>query len=175
MADAAITIESGELLALRLFDVAFAIDLGAAERLWSTRAGSQGSRSRLTTAPAKAVAFGVPPLLLTLEPIALAIGDATVQVQVSARLYDFGVIALALRAPVAHATWPEFSQRFNAYARALGEDSAATVWLEQLRRLTERVGGAFERPSAAFVQEDYLIGIVRAFDRPFEGATLREN
>ena len=169
-----ITIESGELLALRLFDVAFAIDLAAAERLWSTRAGSPGSRSRLTTAPPKALAFDVPPLRLVLEPFEVAIGGETVSVQLTARLYDFGVIALALRAAVTHATWPVFSQRFNAFDAALGDERGASLWLEQLRKVTERVGAAFERPSAAFVQEDYLIGIVRAFDRPFEGAVLRE-
>lgn len=175
MAENPITIESGELLALRLFDVAFAIDLGAAERLWSTRAGSQGSRSRLTTAPPKAVAFGVPPLRLVLDPLTLSIGAEPLTVQVTARLYDFGVIALALRAPVTNTTWATFSQRFTAFDRALADDGDAAPWLEQLRKVVERVGAAFERPSAAFVQEDYLIGIVRAFDRPFDGATLREH
>ena len=174
MSEPALRIRSGELVALRLFDVAYAIDLAKAESLWAQRPGASGSRSRLANAPAKAVAFGVPPLLLALEPVRLHVDGAPCDAQVSARLYDFGVVALALRITAAELSSAEFAQRFNALDRAVGEQAPADVWPGLLEHVTRHLGPALDRPSTTVVQEDYLLGIVRAFDQPVEAAQLPE-
>jgi hypothetical protein len=59
----------GAIVALRLFDVAYAIDLARAEALLAQQARAS-RRIRLSTTPPKAMAFGVPPLALELNPIA---------------------------------------------------------------------------------------------------------
>lgn len=64
-------VRSGQIVAMRLIDVAFAIDLKRAETLWAARAQRQSVRSRLGTTPLKAMSFGVPPLALQLDPIDL--------------------------------------------------------------------------------------------------------
>ena len=64
---------AGHVTALRLFDLAYSIDLVAAQRLWAGQAG-QGARSRLTGTPPKAVSFGEPPLGLVLPPVQIALG-----------------------------------------------------------------------------------------------------
>ena len=89
-------VESGSVIALRLFDIAYSIDLQLAELLWSERIGGPTSRSKLNTAPSKAVAFDVPPLLLTLEPAFVFVGGVSIPADVTARLYDFGVVAFSL-------------------------------------------------------------------------------
>ena len=55
-----LTVASGAIVALRLFDVAYAIDLPRAEALLAEQART-ARRSRLSTTPPKAMAFGVPP------------------------------------------------------------------------------------------------------------------
>src|SRR3990167_1775600 len=86
---------SGHVTVLRLFDVAFGIDLIKAEALWASQAG-QGARSKLTRTPKKAVDFGEAPLSLMLPPVRLTLheGDSLqdsfeVEAKVIARLYDF--------------------------------------------------------------------------------------
>lgn len=64
-------VAAGHIAALRLFEVAYAIDLVRAEALWAAHASGRTARSRLTATPPKAMAFGVPPLAVTLEPVVL--------------------------------------------------------------------------------------------------------
>jgi hypothetical protein len=95
--DAEVTIESGELVAQRVFDVAYAIDLGRADQCWKDRGFVAGTRARLSNAPPKALAFDVAPLLVELDAVTLGLDDGDHVARVTARLYDFGVIA---RSPI---------------------------------------------------------------------------
>ena len=169
-----VSVQSGELIAMRLFDIAFAIDLVHAQQLWTLHLGNTGSRSRLTTAPAKAVAFGVPPLLLTLDPVTIDIDGVESPAQVSVRLYDFGVVALALRMPVAGLPWDAFATRFNALDRSVGEASPSTIWTDLLDKVRSVISAALDRPTEAIVQEDYLLGTVKALEPPMDAASLSE-
>ncbi len=90
---------SGSIIAYRLFDVAYAIDLSRAEAVWARKVRTGSTRLRLSATPAKAVAFGVPPVALALDSLALTLGSTSVQAAVTARLYDFGVVSIALRVP----------------------------------------------------------------------------
>ena len=170
-----VVVRSGEIVAQRLFDIAYAIDLPRAERLWAEHLGGVGSRTRLAKAPAKAVAFGVPPLLLVIEPLTIEIESRPVTVQSSARLYDFGVIVLSVRIPVVDAPWAAFSEQFNRTDRAVGVDSPSTLWSNLLTRVRAVVGPAFERPSDALPQEDYLLAIVHTIEPAMDAATLRKS
>ncbi len=55
----ALRVGAGAVVLLRLFDVAYGVDLGLAESPWLRNAGSPGSRRQLSTAPAKSLVFGV--------------------------------------------------------------------------------------------------------------------
>ena len=70
MSETELVVSAGAVIALRLFDVAYAIDLARAEALWAAQARAS-SRLRLTATPPKAMAFGVPPLALALDPVTL--------------------------------------------------------------------------------------------------------
>ena len=73
MSETQLVVSAGVVIALRLFDVAYAIDLARAEALWAAQARAS-SRLRLTATPPKAMAFGVPPLALALDPVTLELG-----------------------------------------------------------------------------------------------------
>jgi hypothetical protein len=152
-------IRSGQIVALRLIDVAYAIDLRRAEALWAERRQRPGARAQLG-APPKAMAFGVPPLALALETVALEVGNAVASV----RLYDFGVAAFALHLPVQDVSAAAFTQMVDAMDAEIGPGDTQ-VWVKLLRLLRGTLGEAMERPTAATLDEDYLIGTVHAFDR----------
>src|SRR6201996_7155887 len=107
-------VATGAILAYRLFDVAYAIDLRKAEETWARTVRTGSARGRLATTPAKAVAFGVPPVALGLGPVTLELPDRPVQGLATARLYDFGVISLAVRVQTNGLPWNVFGELLNA-------------------------------------------------------------
>lgn len=160
-------IRSGQVAALRLFDIAYAIDLTRAETL-AARPG--GERARLATAPPKAVAFNVPPLLLPLGPVTLELGGEPQQLRARVRLYDFGIAAFELSLPVSDLTWPDFVARADALDRAVGHAADSPIWAGLLSTLHAEIAPALDRPSKAALQEDYLLATIHAFDPPLSAA-----
>jgi hypothetical protein len=152
-------VAAGHVLALKLFDIANAIDLKQAEALWAGHAAGRAARARLTGTLPKAVAFGEPPLGIVLGPATLELGAERVVAAATARLYDFGAASLALRVPVTDRSWPDYVDLVNAL------DTAAMTapWERLLAQLTAVVGPALERPAPSGLQEDYLIGVVQSF------------
>ena len=165
------TVTSGHINALRLFDIANAIDLARAEDLWSSQ-DRQGARSRLTGTPPKAVSFGDPPLGLVLPPAILSLAGKQIEAQVTARLYVFGAVTLSLRVPADGYAWLEFSALVNAVDAAIGPGEDAKLWADMLELLRTVIGPAMDRPGASPLEEDYLIATVHSFDRPVAATSL---
>lgn len=163
------TVAEGHVTALRLFDLAYTIDLVRAETLWAQRAG-QGARSRLASTPPHAVAFGEAPLTLMLGPIVVGLGAVEVEGQVTARLYAFGVATIAVRVAAAGLAWSEYTARVNAVAKALNAEAAA--WPDALTRLREAITPALTRPNRSALVEDYLFATVHAFGTPLQTADI---
>lgn len=157
-------VQHGHVTALRLFDVANAIDLARAETL----SARPGARARLTGTPPKAMAFGDPPLGLSLPPVTLALATGAAEATVTARLYVFGAVTLALRVAVEGLAW----ERFAALTNALALDENDPVWLALLNPLLESIRPALDRPTAAPLTEDYLIATVHAFAEPVPAASI---
>ena len=169
MPNTTLMVRSGHVDILRLFDLAYEIDLKRAEDLWRRRAQGNSARGRLIGTPAKAVSFGVAPLLLTLEPILLGEG---VTARVTARLYDFGIAALALRLPAENLSWAGFTSLMNTASERAGPGVETPVWDDILTQLRLHLGDALDRPTAAPPREDYLIATVDAFDEPITADAL---
>ena len=177
-------VAAGHVVSLRMFDIAFAIDLVRAEALWASHAAGRTARARLSGTPPKAMAFGVPPLAIVLEPLAITFEGVAFEAAVTARLYDFGVVSLAVRLPAGDRPWRAFEQLLNAVDQAIGprghthapepasEPAANSPWERLLDNLRSVIGGALVRPIASALQEDYLIGVVHAFDAPLSAAEL---
>ncbi|MEA2744894.1 MAG: hypothetical protein QOG25_3265, partial [Acetobacteraceae bacterium] len=168
----ALDVSVGYILAYRLFDVAYAIDLAKAEDTWARTVRTGSSRGRLTTTPPKAISFGVPPVALGLGTVALALPEGAMQANATARLFDFGVVSLALRVPVTDLSWAIFSQRLNAVDRAVGLAPASALWTELLDRVRQGVGDALIRPIPSTLEEDYLVGVANAFSEKITAEAL---
>jgi hypothetical protein len=163
-------VTAGAVIAYRLFDVAWAIDLAKAETEWARNVRTGSSRGRLTATPAKAVAFGVPPLELALDPVSLPL-PAPFQATATARLYEFGAVSLSLHVPVADLSWAAFTQRFNDIYRTVAD---SPLWMTLLNRVRDGVGAALVRPAETFLEEDYLIGVVQDFSEAVPAETLMQ-
>ena len=163
---------SGAVIAYRLFDVAYAIDLRKAETLWAERARSSSTRARLSTA-AKAVAFGVAPVEVVLDPVSLRLDTATSTASVTVRLYDFGVAAIALRVPATHLSWSAFAALMDTIDRCLGAGADTQVWVSLLTQIRTTFAKALVRPAPSTIEEDYLIGAVDAFSETLSAEELQ--
>ncbi len=104
-------------------------------------------------------------MALGLDTVALAGGSAAV----TARLYDFGVVSIALRVTVAGLSWAAFTARLNDVDR---EIARSPLWTELLDRVRSGVEDALVRPAASTLEEDYLIGVVQAFSEPMAAEAL---
>lgn len=169
-----IFVASGEMIAYRLFDVAYAVDLDRAEAVLEQRHGPGGVRKQLHATPPKAVAYDVPPLLLTRDPVPLTIRGETTGATVTVRLYDFGVLSLALSIAVSDLSWAEFVQRLNAFGERIGPGLGDSLWTELAGRIRAELRDALVRPANSTLDEDYIIALVRSFDHPMSAAEIQE-
>jgi hypothetical protein len=169
-----VRVRSGQVVVLRLFQLAYEIDFKRAEELWARRAQGASARSRLVGTPPKAISFGTPPLALELGPVTLNVDGTSMHAAASVRLYDFGIAALALRLPVRDLNWTGFTRLVNQIDQAVGPSAATRVWDTLLVQLRDLLGDALDRPVAAPLQEDYLIAQVDDFDEPLTAEALQE-
>ena len=165
---------SGEVIAYRLFDIAYAVDLDRAEAIVARRPAADRARKRLSATPPKAVAYDVPPLVLTLDPVPLSIRGGTTAATVTARLYDFGVLSLALGVPARDLGWTEFSELLNAFNAMVGPSSDEPVWSRLVGEIRDELAEALVRPTVSAVEEDYIVALVRSFDRPMTATEIQE-
>lgn len=167
-------VQSAAVIAMHLIDIADEIDLGQVEALWARQARTASARSKLSSAPPKALAFGVPPVVLTLDPIELSVDGMPMSAAVSARLYDFGVVAFAVQVAAGRRGWADFTRLVNAVDAVLGPGADSPIWGELLAHVKSLLQPALLRPSPAVLHEDYLLGIVHAFGEPLPVHALHE-
>ncbi len=167
-------VRSGAIIALRLFDLAYSIDLKKAEELWSQSSGHATSRSRLNSAPPKALNFDVPPVLLTMNPVTLEIASVGLNASVTARLYDFGVVAISVRVPAKDLSWKDYTALCEATDRCLGPANQGTPWQQLLEQIRRPLAPAMTRPNVSMLEEDHLMAIVKEWNEPVVGADLPE-
>ena len=117
--------------------------------------------------------FGVPPVALALEPVTLELEGKAVAAAATVRVYDFGAVTIALRIPVADVPWADFVRQLNAADRSV--EAAGDTWDRLLRQVRDMLGAALVRPEATRIQEDYLMGVVHAFDRTLTAAALQDS
>ena len=154
----------GSAIVYRLYDVAYEIRL---DRALDLLAASAPARVRPVRGEAQALQIANPPLTVILghEQVQVA-GMGACDAEVSARIFDFGVVSLRMRfdAPP-NATWDEFA--FFGTAVDVATD-LTPVFDHHLRLLTERIATATERPVVAAQTEDYVVFRVDAL-RDAEG------
>ena len=116
------------------------------------------------------MAFGVPPVELSLDPVTLRLDGVDIRADPIARAYDFGAISFALHVTVRDMAWAAFVARMNDLDRVVGAGTT-TVWSTLLAHVLALLGPALIRPQPSSLEEDYLIGLVNEFS---EGLTATE-
>ena len=141
---------TGEAILYRLFDAGYEIHLDRVEALL----GSTGpARLRPVRGEAQAIQIANPPVTVPLGVERVMVGDHTQEVQVSGRIFDFGVLSLRARLAIPPATWSEFVDMGIAA-------SSSTAWgcFEGCRdQLLERIRPAIDRPHLAGITEEYIV------------------
>ena len=160
---------AGAITVLRLFDVAYAIDLARVEELALT-----ASRVRLQRAAAKAISFDVPPVEFTLDRMELPELPGVAPADVMVHVYDFGVVSILLRIPVADLSWQEFSTLTQHVAQTAESEAGLKLWREFLDRVRALIAPAVKRPGESEVQEDYVIAAVHQLEPALSAAQLLE-
>lgn len=143
---------SGACVLYRLYDIGWQIDLDRALELLRA---SAPERVRPIRGEAAALQIPNPPVAVALGNERLVLDGRPVDVEVSARIFEFGVASLRLRVPFPDALpW----DAFTAFGRALHADAAVPALLEEhLRLLSSRIAPAILRPELAPVREDYIV------------------
>ncbi|GAA0708341.1 hypothetical protein ISN75_10810 [Dyella marensis] len=148
-------VRQGRVIAQRLFDLAYAIDLSQARVLCADLPAAHTSSGPLT--------FGAPPLRVQLPPVALCVGDHTLIGEASVHVYDFGAITLAIAVPAEDLPWPVFAELARQVEEAVATGQSSAPWTSLLESVRSRIATALERPSHAVIQEDYLLMVVDTF------------
>ncbi len=142
----------GAAIAYRLHDVGYSIDL---ERALDLLAESAPERIRPVRGEGQALQITNPPVTVLLGTEVLHVSGNAHDVDISARVFDFGVISLRVRvrAPDAQ-SWASFTE----FGRSLdGHAGVDAMFTHHLQLLTTRIRGAIERPAIADVHEDYTV------------------
>jgi hypothetical protein len=142
----------GAAIVYRLYDVGYEIYL---DRALDLLASSTPERARPVRGEAQAIQIKNPPITVSLGTESLVVGQRRVDVDASARMFDFGVVSLRLRVPAPpDATWAEFSDFGNIVD--VGID-LTPVFEQHLRALVDRIAPAIARQAIAPVTEDYVV------------------
>ena len=156
----------GAAILYRLFDVGYEIDL---VRALDLLASSGPERVRPVRGEAQALQIKDPPISVILGAESLRLGGRRYEGEVSARIFDFGVVSLRLRIDTPGSpSWEEFSA-FGNLVDAAPDTSA--VLDQHLRLLTERIAPAIDRPQLAPVAEEYVVYRIDRLTTP-EGVQL---
>jgi hypothetical protein len=150
-------IRAGQIVLFYLFDVAETVDLS----LIPTLVGTPAVAARLAPKPATPayVQYGNPPLSFEAETLGIPDIDGY---RGRFRVYDYGVISIALTRPFEGA-WSDLV--------SLGQTLIENVEFEQraeglCRAMVDRLRPALRMPRASFLSEDYLVYAVHELDRP---------
>jgi hypothetical protein len=156
----------GETVVYRLFDVGYAIDLDAA---LARLAANQPERQRPVRGGAQAIQIANLPVTVQLGAETVAVAGEACSAEVTARIYDFGVVSLRARiACPPRLPWPRFIDRAS--------ELAALPWAQTFRRhrddLVRRLGAAIERPEDSDITEDYIAFRVHGLEDAAGGRLL---
>ena len=165
-------VQSGVVICLRLFDIAYSIDLKQVEAIWRENRAGTAIRSSLISAPAKSLNFDVPPVLLGLDPMTIVIRGTRHQAAISARVYDFGVVALSIRVPASPMSWSDFTAFSNDVDHEIGPNIPSAPWTLLLDKIRSSLAPAMTRPNALPLQEDHQIAVVQKWNKSVKGADL---
>ncbi|HEV7426258.1 MAG TPA: hypothetical protein VGQ46_07810 [Thermoanaerobaculia bacterium] len=132
MSDGAeVVIDRGSIVVYRMFDVCERIDLVALEANARTATGT--SRLRIQRSGGHALIIKNAPVTIALRDQELRVGETRYASEVQARTWDYGVVSIQFRLPIAAGTtWSALVSAASEVERAAVFDDAARVTLDEL-------------------------------------------
>jgi hypothetical protein len=147
-------ITAGTITKLLLYDVAEEIDVKTVANLVGTAMPGRAGRK---PQPPTYVEYTHPPVSFDGE----AIGEAEIDgFRVRVKVFDYGVVSLALSRPAPHA-WNEL---VSGALRWYDDPGLSAAGERFCRVLLKRVAPAVSKPRDTFLDEDYLVIIVNDYD-----------
>ena len=162
----------GEAIVYRLFDVGYGIAL---DRAFDLLASAAPERRRPSRGEAQTIQIPNPPVTASLGTETLEIAGHVVEVEMSARVFDFGAVSLRARigAPPGLG-WSAFA----SWGAAVGVAPWADVFPRLRDKLLARIAPAIEQPMVSPLTEDYTVfrvhQLVDGNGAPVPPATLED-
>jgi len=141
----------GEAIVYRLFDVGYGIAL---DRAFDLLASAAPERRRPSRGEAQTIQIPNPPVTAALGTETLEIAGHVVEVEMSARVFDFGAVSLRARigAPPGLG-WSAFA----SWGAAVGVAPWTDVFPRLRDKLIARIAPAIEQPVVSPLTEDYTV------------------
>ena len=162
----------GEAIVYRLFDVGYGIAL---DRAFDLLASAAPERRRPSRGEAQTIQIPNPPVTASLGTETLEIAGHVVEVEMSARMFDFG--AVSLRARISSPPGLGWSA-FASWGAAVGVAPWADVFPRLRDKLIARIAPAIEQPVVSPLTEDYTVfrvhRLVDGNGAPVPPATLED-
>jgi hypothetical protein len=151
------TVASGRVAVTRLSDLGEAVDLDRVER----ELRESTSRPRFTRARPKAVFYARPPVDLSLGRVPFEIGGRTREVEVRARIYDFGAARVSYEVLVTSLPWHAYVDLVNQMEAML---EIPQPWQRHLELLRQLIGPAIERPAESGQEVTHVFATIHGFE-----------
>ena len=143
---------TGEVVLYRLYDIGYEIDLDRAIGILGDRAPA---RARPVRAEAQAIQIPNPPVTVDLGTAVLMLPGGPTEVQLSARVFDFGVASFRARLVFpGSAPWTAFTRWGAACA---GAPDWHELFGRTRRELQQRIAAAIVNAGESPVVEDYTV------------------
>lgn len=160
-------VTQGNALLYFCYDVGTATDLDGAEHLLGERA--QRTSLVVERIQPSAIQYRKRPLLIRLGNLRVTPG---LQVEATAKLYDFGAFTIRLKFPI-HGEFDRLRKTCGDVSQnELFRKAAGVAFSSLLHELQPFIKGSFATPDSA---EDYTIVHIEQFDRKASGASLLAN
>jgi hypothetical protein len=142
----------GEVVDYRLYDVGYEIDLDRVAQIFGDQAPQ---RTRPLRVEAQAIQISNPPVTVAMGDETVTLGGGPCRVEMSARVFDFGVCSLRARVRSPGALpWSEFLAWCAAAANA---DAWPQLLAKARDSLQRRIAPAITKPGSSPVTEDYVV------------------
>jgi hypothetical protein len=149
---AAVASVQGEIVVHRLYDVGYEIDL---ERAFALLGDREPERPKPARGEAQAIQISNPPVAANLGTATLTVGGDPRVVELSARVFDFGVASLRGRVEFSRPMpWSEFLSVGPSWANA---PEWKEIFQKARESLRDRIRSAITKPGDSPVTEDYVM------------------
>lgn len=154
-----VRLESGSVVALRMYDLGRAIDVEAL----ASRAGDDVERPQFPASQGGGLRYTRAPVEMTLDDVEVPLADGRVFADTTLRIFDFGVGVVALRVLVGGLDWERFAERVEEIGGALAGSN--DPWREVEERVRRTLQPARLRLEGDAIARHVFV-IARRFGAP---------